>query len=153
MHPIRPWILSCDKDGEIFLWDYNTNKLLVRKTLFEVFSAVTTEDLSMSFDSKNSNGQVTSSSTRKQAVNGVDYVSLSHMSRNKMNGFMTSSLSQEIQKKTLALESTQQSAQHRNSTNSGNIKKNKDFGDVHQIVFADRLGLGLGLVRIKDRVS
>lgn len=32
MHPTRPWILSCDKDGEVFLFDYHSNQVLMRRT-------------------------------------------------------------------------------------------------------------------------
>jgi WD40 repeat protein len=36
-HPEKPWILGCDKDNEVFVWDYSTDKLLMKKALNELF--------------------------------------------------------------------------------------------------------------------
>ena len=32
MHPVLPWVLSADKDGEVSLFDYHENQVLMRRT-------------------------------------------------------------------------------------------------------------------------
>ena len=51
IHPVRPWILSCDKEGEVFLWDYLANRLLFRKTVHDILKNGGKENVNLSFES------------------------------------------------------------------------------------------------------
>ena len=154
IHPVRPWVLSCDKDGEIFLWNFDTNTLLMRKTLHEMYatvgredSAILTSDHSCGDDAalfglKNVRG-TSASSGNNRAQNGVNGTNVNRMQMNKSRGFKPSSVSQDILNMSLAMSANQ--APHTNSNDHRNTRKNKDnkltFGVVRQLGFADRLAI------------
>lgn len=138
IHPIRPWILSCDKDGEIFLWDYNKNKRLFRKCLNDIYSTIGYGEDDNHTSSNHSNRLTATNNNRE--VNSVNKREFSSVNRNKAKGFSSSSLTQEIFKQSQAINSNQNI-----STSILPIVKKKEskinFGDVRQISFADGLSV------------
>ena len=161
IHPIRPWILSCHKDGEIFLWDYSTKKLLMRKTLSDMYSTVGREDLTTSAVQSNGirNSSILKSTaddsygynlTGRQAVNGVGEESVRRVQIDRSKGVVQSSICELIAKQSKAIRSNtvdnrNATASLQNNSSSGTSKRIKDgkqtFGEVRQIGFADRLGV------------
>lgn len=162
MHPIRSWILSCHKDGEIFLWDYSTNKLLMRKTLSDMCSTVGKED---SINAAQSSGARSSiilkpsmdenyvyNSYGRQAVNGVGEESARRVQMDRSKGVVQSSISELIAKQSKAISNN--AARSRTAGAGGGIQNNpsgaaskrvkdvkQNFGEVRHIGFADRLGV------------
>ena len=157
IHPVRPWILSCDKDGEIYLWNYDTNALLMRKTLHEMYATVGREDSALPNSNQGSSrgasgpsGLGTSSDTfchtgisKGRARNGVNDVNVNRMHTRRSKGFKPSSVSQDILNMSLAISANQEN--HIDNNDHSNTKKSKDnkltFGDVRQLGFADRLAI------------
>ena len=147
IHPVRPWVISCDKDGEIFLWNYGTNTLLMRKTLNEMYATVGREDSAILTSDKSSGGNsdavTRTGNDRERAQNGVNDANVNRMRMNKSRGFKPSSVSQDILNMSLAISAGQ--ALHINSNDHRNTRKNKDskpnLGNVRQLGFADRLAI------------
>jgi WD40 repeat protein len=160
MHPIRSWILSCHKDGEIFLWDYSTNKLLMRKTLSDMCSTVGKED---SINAAQSSGARSSNilkpsmdenyvynSYGRQAVNGVGEESARRVQMDRSKGVVQSSISELIAKQSKAISNNAARSRTpgggmQNNPSGAASKRVKDvkqnFGEVRHIGFADRLGI------------
>lgn len=160
MHPIRSWILSCHKDGEIFLWDYSTNKLLMRKTLSDMCSTVGKED---SINAAQSSGARSSiilkpsmdenyvhNSNGRQAVNGVGEESARRVQMDRSKGVVQSSISELIAKQSKAISNNTARSRTpgggmQNNPSGAASKRVKDvkqnFGEVRHIGFADRLGV------------
>ena len=160
MHPIRHWILSCDKDGEIFLWDYNSNKLLMRKTLNDIYSTIGREDFAADTvsstdmrgvrNSKSPCPSSGSSSSVPRFSNGVNDEIARRTQINRSKGYAPSSISQLILKQSAMICDNRQ--QYSNTTNnysndytSAGGKRTKDgkqtLGEIRQICFADRLAV------------
>jgi WD40 repeat protein len=142
MHPVRPWVLSCDKDGEIFLWDYSKNKLIFRKTLSDIYTTVGHEE-----DNNNTSSNPSIGNSHSTAINNnlrggssVNQRESTSVNRNKAKGFSTSSLTQDIFKRSLAINLNQNISPNTSST----VKKKEakiNFGDVRQVSFADGISI------------
>jgi hypothetical protein len=160
MHPIRHWILSCDKDGEIFLWDYNSNKLLMRKTLNEIYSTIGREDFAADIvsstdikgmrSSKSPYPSSGSNSSVPRFLNGVNDAATRWNQIKRSKGYSASSISQLISKQSaLICDNRQQysniTSNFANDYTSAAGKKSKDgkqtAGEIRQICFADRLAV------------
>lgn len=160
MHPIRHWILSCDKDGEIFLWDYNANKLLMRKTLNDIYSTIGREDFTA--DAASSSGTKSgksyhsrfhssgANSSVPRFFNGVNDETARRAQISRSKGCAVSSISQLILKQSSIMSDNRQqysntASNFANSSSSAAGKKTKDgkhtFGEIRQICFADRLAV------------
>lgn len=160
MHPTRHWILSCDKDGEIFLWDYNSNKLLMRKTLNDVYSTIGREDFAADVVStsdiksmKSSKSFCPSSGSNSKVprfLNGVNDATARRAQINRSKGYTTSFISQLISEQFATICDSRR--QYNNTANnfphdstSAAGKKTKDskqtLGEIRQICFADRLAV------------
>jgi hypothetical protein len=142
MHPTRPWILSCDKDGEIFLWDFSKNRLLFRKSLNDIYSTIGYEEDNNHTSSNHSmnKSHSTAISNNIRGVNSINQKEVTSVNRNKANGFLTSTVAQEISKRSVAIIVNQNISPNISST----LKKKEskiNFGDVRQIGFADALSV------------
>ena len=152
MHPVRNWILSCDKDGEIFLWDYNANKMLMRKPLSEIYliagreNSVARNDLSVA--TKNDN--FSSSAGVSQYVNGANEASLRYTQECRSRGYVPSAMSQLIAKQAAAICVNREANLNpygnfphvtATATNKRSKEQKYNFGDIRQVSFADRLAI------------
>ena len=153
MHPVRHWILSCDKDGEIFLWDYNTNKMLMRKTLSEISLVTGRENTAVRNDlsvaTKNDSFSSFSAGASYYA-NGANEESLRYTQQCRSRGYVPSAMSQLIAKQAAAICINREANlnpygnfPHTGATTA--TKRSKElkhnFGDIRQISFADRLAI------------
>ena len=168
MHSVRHWILSCDKDGEIFLWDYNTNVLLMRKTVAEMYATVGREEKNFSSSGREERDSTTNSTSGNgnrnmssqsslhsranvvhsrgrgsTGINGTNSLNAARTHSNLSKGLSSSSISLDILKMSLAMRSdkVQQKIQNR-KIDRNSLRKSKDYkfnlGDVRQVCFADR---------------
>ena len=106
MHPIQPWILSCDKDGEVCLWDFFTNKLLLRRSVQDIYRYGGKEDSSVSFDYRSRPSAPSSSSSQYQQqpdhhplidrCDAAGYTIAQHHEQRKARGYHPSPLSEQI---------------------------------------------------------
>jgi WD40 repeat protein len=142
MHPTRPWILSCDKDGDIFLWDYSKDRLMFRKSLSDIHSTIGYEQDNNHTSSNHSmnNSHSTAINNNIRGVNSMNQKEVTSVNKNKAKGFSTSPMAHDIFKQSVAINVNQNISPNISST----LKKKEskiNFGDVRQIGFADGLSI------------
>ena len=146
MHPIQPWILSCDKDGDVFLWDFFANKLLLRRSVQDIYRYGGKEDSTLSFDYRQRTPSAPSSSSRhpistagippidRRCDAAAGYTIAQRQEQNKARGHLPSPLSEQI-------------FGFANRNNGDVIDDGRDVeyippvpptGQIRQIAFADR---------------
>lgn len=154
MHPLKPWLLTCDKDKEIYLWDYSMNNMIFRKTINEIYSTINNDDFEYQNTSSTTKNE-TKIEIRNEHVSNVNYLNKYQMKKNKQKGYHTSSITKEILNKSILISNNGNNTNNYNATiynshtheqmNSSITKKNKEtknnYGEIKKIAFIDRLSL------------
>ena len=147
MHPTQPWILSCDKDGEVFLWDFFVNKLLLRRSVQDIYRYGGKEDSSLSFDYRPRTPSAPSSSSRHHHQHHSTTAGIPPIDRCDAAGYtIAQQLEQRKARVHLPSPLSEQIFGFANQNNSGiNDERDVEYvppvpptGQIRQIAFADK---------------